>query len=171
MTRPTHLYTSSDVAKVRKQIYDEQNGHDALTGLPLTLKDAVTDHNHSTQYVRGILHRQSNAVLGKIENLWKRYLSYWCSGTLPDFLRQAADYLEKKDDMRFIHPGFLKKLQTMYNSLNESSKKEVLQSMNQHQGTNATERKALFRKALMTRKFTCEGVKNLINKQKGTYNG
>ena len=100
MTEPLHLYSSKDVAKVREKLYNEQGGKDALTGLPLDYKQAVTDHNHNTQYVRGVLHRQCNAVLGKIENLWTRYLSYWFEGTLSDFLRKAADYIERKDDHR-----------------------------------------------------------------------
>ena len=96
-----------------------------------------------------------------------RYLSYWYSGSLPEFLRQAADYLERGDDERYIHPGFLKKLNSMYNTLNEAGKKDVLQCMNQPQGNNATERKALFRKALLSKKFTYEDTRNLINKTKG----
>ena len=58
MTEPLHLYSPKDVAKVREKLYNEQGGKDALTGLPLDYKQAVTDHNHNTQYVRGVLHRQ-----------------------------------------------------------------------------------------------------------------
>lgn len=166
-----HLYTPTDVAKVRKQLYDEQDGKDALTGLTLPLDKLCLDHNHSTQFVRGVLHRQVNAALGKLEGVHTRYLSYWYTGSLPDFLRQAADYLEKEDDKRFIHPGFLKKLQTMYNTLNEASKKEVLHHLGQPQGSNGTERKKLFKKALLTRQFTFQQVKDLINQQKGNSNG
>ena len=162
-----HLYSPADVKEVREKLLKEQRNKDILTGMPLEAKDAVCDHNHDTQYVRGVLHRQCNAVTGKIENLWNRYLSWWYTGTLQDFLRQVADYLDRKPDTRFIHPGFLKKLQTMFNTLNESSKKDVLQYMNQPQGANATERKKLFKNALMTRQFTFEEIKNLIKEKKG----
>jgi len=161
-----HLYTPKDVQKVREQLLKEQKGCDKLTGLKIPPKQAVTDHNHQTQFVRGVLHRQSNVVLGKIENLWTRYLSYWYEGTLADFLRQAADYIEKPDDTRFVHPGWLKKSQTMFNSLSEGSKKAVLGSLGQTQGGNGSERKILFKKALMTRQFTFEEVQKLIQTEK-----
>jgi hypothetical protein len=37
------------------------------------VNDAVVDHCHRTGLVRGVLHRQSNAWAGKIENSWKRF--------------------------------------------------------------------------------------------------
>ena len=166
MTEPLHLYSPKDVAKVREKLYNEQGGKDALTGLPLDYEQAVTDHNHNTQYVRGVLHRQVNAALGKLEGVHTRYLSYWYSDTLPDFLRQAADYLEKEQDTRYVHPGWLKKAQTMFNSLPEGDKKAVLEALGQSQGGNSTERKKLFKKALNTKQFTFEQIKGLIQERK-----
>jgi len=166
LTEPLHLYSPKDVAKARELLYNEQKGKDALTGLPLDYKQSVTDHNHKTQFVRGVLHRQCNAVLGKIENLWVRYLSYWFEGTLPEFLRKTADYIEREDDQRYIHPGWIKKSQTMFNALSEGSKKAVLEALGQSQGGNSTERKKLFRSALNTRQFTFEQVKQIINERK-----
>lgn len=162
-----HLYTPVDVKRVRESLYKEQDGKDALTGLDLPTDKQCLDHNHQTQFVRGVLHRQINCALGKLEGVHTRYLSYWFPGTLPEFLRLSADFLEKEDDKRYVHPGFIKKLSSLFNSLNESSKKDVLQCMNQPQGNNATERKALFRKALLTKEFTYEDTRNLINQTKG----
>lgn len=161
-----HLYTTTDVKKVREQLLKEQGGKDLLTGLEIPAGKACLDHDHKSQYVRGVLHRQSNAVLGKIENLWTRYLSYWFEGTLQDFLRKAADYLDRKPDTRYLHPHFLKKLQTMFNSLPEASKRSVLSSMNQPEGSNGTERKKLFNKAIKTKQYTFEKLKGLIEKEK-----
>ena len=166
MIEPLHLYSPKDVAKVREKLYKEQGGKDALTGLPLDYKQAVTDHNHNTQYVRGVLHRQCNAVLGKIENLWVRYLSYWFEGTLSEFLRKAADYIERKDDHRYLHPGWIRKSQTLFNTLSEGDKKAVLEALGQSQGGNSTERKKLFKKALNTKQFTFEQVKTMIEERK-----
>lgn len=161
-----HLYTPKDVQRVREQLLKEQGGLDLLTGLPIPEKQAVCDHDHKTQYVRGVLHRQTNAVLGKIENLWTRYLSYWYSGSLQDFLRKAADYLDRAPDTRYLHPGFIKKLQTMFNSLSEGSKKIVLESLGQPQGVNGAERKKLFQKAVLSKQFTFLHIKQLIEKEK-----
>ena len=166
MKTPEHLYTPKDVQRVREKLLTEQCGVDKLTGLEIPPKQAVTDHNHQTQYVRGILHRQSNAVLGKIENLWTRYLSYWYPGSLSDFLRQAAYYIEQPDDPRYIHPGWIKKSQTLFNSLPEAGKKAVLSQMKQDQGSNGTERKKLFQKAILTKEFTFEYIQAIIKKEK-----
>ncbi len=160
-----HLYTPTDVKKVREKLLKEQHGYDKLTGLEIPKGQAVTDHNHKTQFVRGILHRQCNVVLGKIENLWTRYLSYWYPGTLSQFLRQASTYIDAPDDKRYLHPGWIRKIQTMYNALPESSKRVVLASLGQDQGNNSTQRKAIFKAVVMSRKYTFEQLKDLINKE------
>ena len=162
-----HIYTTSDVKKIRKKLLEEQCNRDKMTGLEIPEGKDCLDHNHRTQFVRGVLHRQSNAALGKLEGIYTRYLSYWYPWTLSEFLRQAASYIELEDDSRYVHPGWLKRLCTDFSSLNEAGKKDVLQCMNQPQGNNATERKALFRKALLSKKFTYEDTRNLINKTKG----
>jgi len=66
-----HLYNAKDVREVREELYD---GVCELTGQKTDFKDTVLDHDHDTQAVRGVLHRQSNAMLGKIENNFKRYI-------------------------------------------------------------------------------------------------
>lgn len=161
-----HLITTKDVAEVRKKLYDEQFGVDKLTGLPLQSKDAVCDHNHSTMYVRGVLHRQSNAVLGKIENMYKRYLAWWYSGTLPEFLRKCADYIEAKDDHRYVHPHWIKFMTTKFRALNEDSKKQVLKGMSRNEGANSKERISTFDKALKSGQFTMTQIEHLIRKVK-----
>lgn len=166
MNSPRHLYTPNDVKKVREKLLQEQEGRDLLTGLPLTAKDAVVDHSHSTHLVRGVIHRQSNAVLGKIENLYTRYLKWWYNGTLSEFLRNAADYLDRELDMRYVHPGWLKAYQTKFNTLSETQKKEVLKGLARPEGSNSKERKNTFRKTLLSRQFTMSQIEDLINKVK-----
>lgn len=163
--QPENLYTPADVKRVRESLYKEQEGKDALTGLPLDIKQAVTDHNHKTQYVRGVLHRQSNVVVGKIENLWVRYLKFWYSGTLSDFLRQAANYIEKEDDNRYLHPKWIQRVCTDFNKLSEASKKAVLADLGQPQGDNVSQRKQAFKKAILSKKFTYEGVRQIIQER------
>ena len=75
MSNVKHLYTTKDVAEVRTLLKERQSNIDPITGLDIPSKQHVLDHNHNTQFVRAVLHRQSNAVLGKIENLWSRYLA------------------------------------------------------------------------------------------------
>ena len=157
-----NLYTAADVAKIRVQLLEEQKGLDALTGLPITLKESVTDHNHSTQYVRGVLHRQSNAVLGKIENLWHRYLGWWYNGSLSDFLRQSADYLEKPDNTNYVHPAWIKRVTIDFSKLPAGIQNKVLAELETKHGSNAIERKKLFNKALLSRKYSYETIKEIL---------
>ena len=124
-----HLYNPKDVAEVRMVLYDEQNSRDKLTRVPLNYKDAVLDHNHKTQYVRGVLHRQTNAALGKIENIWTRYLSTWYPGTLSDFLKRAAYYIDQADDDRFLHPAWIKKCKIEFNKLTAAQRQQVLDEL------------------------------------------
>ena len=163
---PLHLYTPTDVKKVRELLLKEQDGCDIMTGLPIPDNKACLDHDHGTQFVRGVLHRQTNAALGKLEGIHTRYLSYWYTGTLPDFLRQAADYLEREDDLRYIHPGFIKRLSTDFNKLTEASKRKILKHLGCEEGANASERKRLFQKAVLTKEHTFDKLKEVIERNK-----
>lgn len=164
MTDPIHLYSTTDVAKARNALLQEQGGIDPITNLPIPDKQAVLDHDHKTQYVRAVLHRQSNVVLGKIENLWTRYLAWWYTGTLAEFLRGCADYLEKEHPKDYVHPKFQKRLQTDFNKLPEALKRSVLSSLGSPEGSNGAERKKLFQMVLKSKEHTFEHMQEVINK-------
>ena len=160
------LYTAKDVSEVKRLLYAEQDGKCALSGVAVQLKDCHTDHSHDDeQFVRGVLYKQSNMGLGKIEGLWTRYLKYWYPDDLPTFLRQAADYLERSKDTRYRHPGWTKRLQTIFNGLKEPVKDDILKSLVVGSGNNAKTRKELFRKAVLSRKFNYNELKDLILKE------
>ena len=153
-----HLYNTKDISRAREEIRIRQNNIDPITKLSIPDKQAVLDHDHQTQYVRAVLHRQTNAVLGKIENLEKRYLSWWYEGSLSDFLRGCADYLDAEHPKEFVHPSFMKMLQVKFNKLNEADKQEFLKSVGEDSGCNSTQRKKLFKKFLMKRNSTMQEV-------------
>lgn len=161
-----HLYTTKDVQKVREQLYREQEGIDPITGLTIPEKQKVLDHDHSNHYVRAVLHRQTNAVLGKIENLWTRYLSYWYTGTLSDFLRGCADYIEKEHPKEYLHPAFIKSLQVQFNKLNEKQKQNVLLKFNEPNGCNSAQRKLYFKKFILKRTHSMDEILEVIQKEK-----
>lgn len=159
------LYTAKDVKEVREVLIHEQEGLDALTGLPLTR--ACLDHAHDeTQFVRGVLSNACNVALGKIENLDARYIRYWYPNGLPEFLRHCADYLEQEHDTRWRHPMWTKKVQTKFNGLSEPQKAKALMSLGQPPGTNGKERKALFRSTLLTKEHDFGRITTLLTQAK-----
>lgn len=164
-----HLYNPKDVAEVRVRLFSEQNGRDEVTGLGLDYKDAVLDHNHETQFVRAVLHRQVNAALGKIENIWKRYLSTWYPNDLSTFLNQVAHYLNRPDDKRFVHPKWLNKCKTEFNKLTSSQQVLMLNKFNVGDVSsikNNVSRKAAFNTLLLTRGYTFDIIMNRIKEVK-----
>ncbi len=164
----TDLYNTNDVKKVREQLTKEQDNKCAVTGLDIPAKQHVLDHAHDdTQFVRGVLHRQVNAFAGKAENAYIRLIAWWYPNDLPTLLRECADYLEKEPDGRYRHNGWLKKINTEFNKLKEVQKDTVLKSLDQPSGKNATERKKLFQKALLTKNFSYDTIRSLILQVKG----
>ena len=163
------LYTASDIKKIRDSLALEQEGNDAITGLPLKSGRSCADHAHDDeQLVRGVLLHEVNAFLGKIENAHKRHINYWLKDrTLAQLLRQVANYLEKPKDSRYRHNGWLKKSMTWFNKLTEPQKKLVLTELGQPVGSNAKERKVLFQRALLTKKHSFDTIRSTINKVKG----
>jgi hypothetical protein len=161
------LYTTKDVALVREQLLLEQDGYDKLTLTPVLPKQACLDHNHDTLLVRGVLNRQSNAALGKLEGVYTRYLKHWYHGSLSNFLRQAAEYLERPDDLRYRHPHFLKKLKAAFNKLPEGDKSKALKDLGYDDGKNGKDRKAIFAKLILDRNLGYAIISSSINQQKG----
>lgn len=161
----TDLYTIKDVQNVRNKLLEEQEGKDLLTGLEIPNKQAVLDHSHdNNQYVRAVLHRQSNAALGKIENLYTRYLSYWYPNDLSTFLRQCADYLELEQDDRYRHPGWIKKVQTFFNKLKEADKDKVLVSLGSAKGSNSKDRKDKLKKLINSKSIPYQTFVTVIER-------
>ena len=60
-----------DIAVTRAEMLLSQNNKCAICGEDISdqpMRSAVLDHNHKTGFVRAVLHRGCNALLGKIEN-------------------------------------------------------------------------------------------------------
>lgn len=165
------LYSPADVKRVREKLAKEQDHLDLATELDLSLGRQVLDHAHDDQqFVRGVLLHEVNSFIGKIENGHKRHINYWLKTvSLPQLLRRIANYLERPVDKRYRHPGWIKKARTLFNSLNEKQKKEVLVALGQPEGINGKERLKLFNSALLTKKFSFDTIQNTITRiKKGT---
>lgn len=99
-TSTPYRLKASEVATVRERLAAAQGGRCALCQLPLS--KPVLDHNHSTGAVRATLHNGCNALLGKIENNYKRYGVVNISA----FLAGTAAYLQRHttNQTGYLHP-------------------------------------------------------------------
>lgn len=145
---PEHLYNPKDTARVRELLLKEQGGMCLLTRKPIPKGKEALDHNHKTQFVRGVLHTHSNVMLGKIENAWDRYMAWWCPISLPEFLRHTANFLEREQPKDYIHPKFIKKLEIEFKKLREPKKDSLLSVYAGGRGKNASERLKMFKKEI-----------------------
>jgi hypothetical protein len=160
------LYTTKDVEVVRNQMLEAQKGIDPITKEPIKVNQAVLDHCHDSQKVRAVLSRPCNIALGKIENLWSRYLSWWYGGTLPQFLRGCADYIEqhKVQEPIYTHPAWLKKIKIEFKKLKAIEQSNLLAKMGSSGNqTNLDHRLKSFTKLLLQKKMTFKELSENIN--------
>ena len=113
----------SEIAKMREQILNDQEGICPLCNNPIPEGTACLDHEHRRRIrgsgqLRAVLCRNCNTFLGKLENNSKR-----CNITLKDLpkvLRRTSKYL-LKEHKPFIHPSEREKTAklnlTSYNNL------------------------------------------------------
>lgn len=90
----------SEVAVIRERLASVQGGRCAVCQLPLT--KPVLDHDHGTGAVRATLHNGCNALLGKLENNYKRYGVV----NLAAFTHGVAAYLQRHttNQTGYLHP-------------------------------------------------------------------
>jgi len=94
--------TRIEIAETRIKLLALQGYRCACCQQPCKTDEAVLDHCHTTGAVRGVLHRGCNALLGKVENNYRRYGVREPSA----FLHGAAAYLQthKTNVTGLIHP-------------------------------------------------------------------
>lgn len=161
------LYTTKDTTRIRELLLEEQQGLDLLTGLEIPKGKSVLDHQHFDElFVRGVLHRNCNSALGRIENTFTRDLSWWYPYSLSEFLRQAATYLEREPDTRYRHNSFIKRLKTDFNKLNANQQKDVLKIFGVVEGGNINFRKKLFNEIVLDRENGFCYIRDVINQVK-----
>jgi hypothetical protein len=156
------LYGAKDVKEVRELLVQEQEQLDKLTLSLMHPSQYVLDHNHQNLFVRGVLNRATNSMLGKIENAFNRYIKHWYTGSLSNFLRQCASYLEHPPDERFRHPQWQKQLKVQFNKLSEGQKRTVLETFEKPDGKNGKERKAIFAKLILDRNLGYEKINDIL---------
>jgi len=79
---------TSEIRDYRLKTLTHQGHNCALCLEAVATTEAVLDHDHKTGYIRGVLHRGCNALLGKIEN------SLTMNRISPDRLKNILDNLQ-----------------------------------------------------------------------------
>lgn len=87
----------------RDTLREEQKGICPICGTQIESDNTVLDHCHSSGLVRGSLHRGCNALLGKLENNYKR------CGVRFDMLAgispRVAEYISGDYSLNPFHPS------------------------------------------------------------------
>ena len=68
----TKKLTAKELTIWRQTQLSKQLGLCGICHLPIGIGKAVADHDHATGHMRTVLHRGCNALLGKVENNYKR---------------------------------------------------------------------------------------------------
>lgn len=132
--------------------YRQEHTPKSCPVLRIKTNDWVLDHDHQTGMVRGVISRQANSLLGKVENFYLRM----CKGKkeeLPKTLRAMARYLEQ-ETLDVLHPvGLIQLTNKFKNSLTASEQVLELKSIGAsaeeiNECKNQKHRSELFRKII-----------------------
>jgi len=125
----------SELKSLRMKLFNDQNGICPILNIKMDFTESVIDHKHKTKkeiigdngkgLVRGCIHRCANTIEGKITNSYRRYGIEKMGISLPEFLRNMANYIEnepyKENNHYLIHPTEAPKrkilTKTSYNAL------------------------------------------------------
>ena len=112
----------------------------------------VVDHDHTSGLVRGVVSSEGNALLGRIENAFKRLSRVAKAATLPRILRNMASYLER-EDTGTLHPQGFRQLWKGFNSFNKEIQLDILKKLGVNRQqlsecTNSKERTNLYKKLI-----------------------
>lgn len=158
------LYTVADVKRVREELEKYQGGIDPILKEPFK-ETTCLDHDHLSQKVRGVLGRNSNAFEGKVQRGFLRCLKWQTDLTLPQILRNMAEYLEQDFSNNPHHPAWIKRVQIDFAKLSASRQIDVLNSLSKINATykNKREREEAFKKIILERKYKFVDIVEVLN--------
>ena len=150
-------YLPSSQAKMQAFRSDNRPDYCPISGVIMT--NPAIDHDHHSGMVRGVIDNETNALMGRAENAYKRLSSRIRDNiSLPDLLRNMADFLEEPPVKNVLHPVGLKQLVSKFKAGNKDSQLTTLEGLRQmgylqHDTDilackNEAERVKLYRKAL-----------------------
>lgn len=113
----------SKLAKWRKE-----NTPDVCPILGCPMIDPVVDHCHRTGLIRGVISREANSLVGRVENYFYRYCESKCTCPPEQAVHNVAKYLE---DYRtdILHPVGAKQLISRFKRKIKSEQEEILKDL------------------------------------------
>jgi len=109
---------SKEIKPLREEWLEEQKGECPILGKVIKPENATLDHLHKLKSeapneeglgcCRGVLHAKANAWEGKVTNSFRRVGMHNEGISLPDALRNLANYLENnklQEETKYIHPS------------------------------------------------------------------
>lgn len=117
------ILRSKDIKKFRDKRLEKTN-IDPITGI--TIVNPTLDHDHVSGYCRGVLDRDSNQFLGKVESAYKRFLR--SKGVrLDNALDGIILYLQENlSTLEVIHPQSISLMIKRFSRLNGKIQEQVL---------------------------------------------
>jgi len=108
--------THAEFKILREKQWAIQKGICPILKIKIDYKDAVFDHKHKNKseqigedgkgLLRGVIHFQANSWEGKVTNAFKRYGLHKFGISLPEALRNLADYIECPPlKEKIVHPN------------------------------------------------------------------
>jgi len=110
--------------------------------------DPVVDHCHRTGLIRGVISREANSLVGKIENFFYRYCESKCIGTKDEAIHRVADYL-RGSKTNILHPVGAKQLISRFARMKKEDQSFVLKKFGAKKSeinacTNSKDRSILY---------------------------
>jgi len=150
-------YLPSSQKKMQAFRSDNRPDYCPISGVIMT--NPALDHDHISGMVRGVIDNEVNALMGRAENAYKRLSPRVRDNiSLPELLRNMADFLEEPPIEGVLHPVGLKQLVSKFKGHDKDWQINTLEGLRQmgylnHEVDilackNQKERAALYRKAL-----------------------
>jgi hypothetical protein len=132
--------------------YREKNKPTFCPLLDHKTKDWVVDHCHTGGTIRGVVSSEGNALLGRIENAYKRLSINARALGLPQALKNMAKYLEQPQSNE-LHPEGFRQLYKRFSRLDKGTQLDILLKVGINReliqtAKNSTERTKLYKSYL-----------------------
>lgn len=144
-----NLHGPTRILKV-KELAEWRSSHCVCPVLERRVTKPELDHDHQSGRVRATLQGEANAMVGKCENIYRGFLSGKTELSLPDVLRNIADYLEADYRSQPLHPAHRKALRGRFMRLKAEQQARLLGMVGVDTGTNAKSRAEAYVSTILT---------------------